>query len=96
MSASHTPERLPFLLEIGSEEIPARFVPESMAELERRLAEGLAAAHLRAEGIRVVATPRRLALLVEALESPFATAEVLVPAGIEPLRFFRVGAIEVR
>lgn len=69
MSASHTPERLPFLLEIGSEEIPARFVPDSMAELERRLAEGLAAAHLHAEGIRVVATPRRLALLIASLDT---------------------------
>lgn len=69
MSASKTPERLPFLLEIGSEEIPARFVPDAMAELERRLVEGLAAAHLRADGVRVLATPRRLALLVDALDT---------------------------
>ncbi|MBK8165904.1 MAG: glycine--tRNA ligase subunit beta [bacterium] len=69
MSTSQMPARLPFLLEIGSEEIPARFVPDAMVELERRLAEGLAAAHLQAEGIRVVATPRRLALLIEALDT---------------------------
>jgi glycyl-tRNA synthetase beta chain len=67
MSASHQPDRLPFLLEIGSEEIPARFVPDAMAELERRLTEGLTAARLTAEGVRVVATPRRMALLCEAL-----------------------------
>lgn len=68
MSATQTPERLPFLLEVGSEEIPARFVPEAMAELERRLTEGLAAARLQAAGVRVMATPRRMALLIEALE----------------------------
>ena len=67
--AGHAPERLPFLLEIGTEEIPARFVPDAMAELERRLAEGLAAAHLRADGMRVLATPRRMALLIDALDT---------------------------
>jgi len=69
MSTAARPERLPFLLEIGCEEIPARFLPDAMTELERRLAEGLAAAHLAAEGVRVVATPRRLALLIEALDA---------------------------
>jgi glycyl-tRNA synthetase beta chain len=69
MSVSRQPDRLPFLLEIGSEEIPARFLPEAMSELERRLTEGLAAARLTAEGVRVVATPRRMALLCEGLST---------------------------
>lgn len=67
MSPTTQPDRLPFLLEIGSEEIPARFVPDAMVELERRLTEGLAAARLAATGVRVVATPRRMALLCDAL-----------------------------
>jgi glycyl-tRNA synthetase beta chain len=67
MSASRASDRLSFLLEIGSEEIPARFVPDAMGELERRLAEGLTAARLTFEGVRVVATPRRMALLCEGL-----------------------------
>ncbi|MCK9996018.1 MAG: glycine--tRNA ligase subunit beta [Candidatus Krumholzibacteria bacterium] len=58
-------DSLPFLLEIGSEEIPARFIGEAMAELRRLSEEALAAAHLSAEGIRVVATPRRMALLID-------------------------------
>ncbi len=58
---------LPFLLEIGSEEIPARFIPEAMAELRRLTEDALATAHLSAEGIRVVATPRRMALLIDRL-----------------------------
>jgi glycyl-tRNA synthetase beta chain len=67
MSRTTTPERLPFLLEIGSEEIPARFVPDAMAELGRRLGEGLAAARLDAEDLRVLATPRRMVVLCASL-----------------------------
>ncbi len=63
------PERLPFLLEIGSEEIPARFIPAAIKDLERLFRAELFKAHLTAEGIRVLATPRRLTLLVEALDS---------------------------
>jgi len=60
---------LPFLLEIGTEEIPARFIPASMADLQRTMAAELEKAHLTAEGLRVVATPRRLTLLIEALST---------------------------
>ena len=65
--ASQTPDTasLPFLLEIGSEEIPARFIRVAMDELLRLTGEALAAAHLSAEGVRVVATPRRMALLID-------------------------------
>ena len=62
------PDRAPLLLEIGSEEIPARFIPEAMAELETRLVGALREAHLAVDGVRVVATPRRLALLAEAVD----------------------------
>ncbi len=61
------PGTLPFLLEIGSEEIPARFIPGAMADIERLMAAALEEAHLSWESMRVMATPRRLALLVEGL-----------------------------
>ena len=67
---------LPFLLEIGSEEIPARFIPDSMAELERLSAEAFENAHLECGGLRVMATPRRLALLVEKMSSRQPDREV--------------------
>ncbi len=65
--ASKTPatESLPFLLEIGSEEIPARFIQVAMDELCRLSEKALTDAHLSAEGFRVVATPRRMALLID-------------------------------
>ncbi len=60
--------RLPFLLEIGSEEIPARFVPGAMEELSRRFAALLATSHLAHAPLRVLATPRRLALVCDAID----------------------------
>ncbi len=60
-------EHLPFLLEIGSEEIPARFIPAAMADFEKLFRAELEQAHLAAGGIRVLATPRRMTLMVEDL-----------------------------
>jgi len=64
---SHPIERRPFVLEIGSEEIPARFTPTAMAEVASRLTDLLAALHLEHEPLRVLATPRRLVVLCDGL-----------------------------
>ena len=65
--ASQTPAIpfLPFLLEVGTEEIPARFIGDAMAELRRLTADALVTAHLTAEGVHIVATPRRMALMID-------------------------------
>ena len=60
---------LPFLLEIGSEEIPARFVPSAMDYLEKTVSKELEANFLTWETLKVVATPRRMALLIGGLSS---------------------------
>jgi len=70
--------RAPFLLEIGSEEIPARFIPDAMAELEARLVGALREADLEVEGVRTVATPRRMALLIDALSLEQPDRELVV------------------
>ncbi|MFO7654101.1 MAG: glycine--tRNA ligase subunit beta [Candidatus Krumholzibacteriia bacterium] len=74
-------ERLPLLLEIGSEEIPARFIPESRRELEARAAALLDDLHLAHGALRTLATPRRLALLVDAvaLRQPDRELEIKGP-----------------
>ncbi len=72
------PGRAPFLLEIGSEEIPARFIPDAMAELEARLVGALREAHLQAEGVRTLATPRRMALLIDALSLEQPDRELVI------------------
>ncbi len=73
--------RLPFLLEVGSDDLPARFQPLAiahLAEATRRLLDDLGLPHA---GLRVLAAPRRLALLVDDLAARQAdrTLEVKGP-----------------
>ncbi len=56
-----------FLLELLSEEIPARMQGKASADLARLFAERLGEAGLKAEGIETYATPRRLALIARGL-----------------------------
>ncbi|MFM7267259.1 MAG: glycine--tRNA ligase subunit beta [Cyanobium sp.] len=51
-----------FLLEIGTEELPADFAADALQQLRSRAASDLEAAGLLPESIRVEGTPRRLAL----------------------------------
>jgi glycyl-tRNA synthetase beta chain len=63
-----------FLLELLSEEIPARMQARARNDLARMFAEELAKAGLAAEAIETFATPRRLGLIARGL--PLATAAV--------------------
>ena len=56
-----------FLLEIGMEEIPARFLLDLSQQLEKRVADFLAEERLAYENLSAYATPRRLAVLVHGL-----------------------------
>jgi glycyl-tRNA synthetase beta chain len=56
-----------FLLELLSEEIPARMQAKASADLARLFAEQIAEAGLKAEAIETYATPRRLALIARGL-----------------------------
>ncbi|MBI5164287.1 MAG: glycine--tRNA ligase subunit beta [Magnetospirillum sp.] len=75
------------LLEILSEEIPARMQARAAEDLHRLVVEGLAANGLIAEGARAFVTPRRLTVVVEGL--PLAGPDVA-----EERRGPRVGAPE--
>jgi glycyl-tRNA synthetase beta chain len=55
------------LLELFSEEIPARMQPRAAEDLKRLVTDGLVAAGLAYEGAKAFATPRRLALTVHGL-----------------------------
>jgi glycyl-tRNA synthetase beta chain len=63
-----------FLLELLSEEIPARMQARARNDLARMFAEELDRAGLNSEGIETFATPRRLALIARGL--PLETAAV--------------------
>jgi glycyl-tRNA synthetase beta chain len=57
----------PFLLEIGTEELPARFMEDALQNLRENAGGELRLARLDHGEIRVFGTPRRLALLVSGL-----------------------------
>jgi glycyl-tRNA synthetase beta chain len=61
----------PFLLEIGCEELPARFIRPAKDGLAKTLEEGLAALRIGYEKshVRVYGTPRRLAVLIDDVEA---------------------------
>jgi glycyl-tRNA synthetase beta chain len=63
-----------FLLELFSEEIPARMQVKAKEDLARLFAGELAKAGLAASAIETFATPRRLALIAKGL--PLETAAV--------------------
>lgn len=56
-----------FLLEIGTEELPADFVRQALPQLEERARQDLATARLSPGRLEAVGTPRRLALIVHDL-----------------------------
>ena len=56
-----------FLLEIGTEELPADFAGSALEQLEQRVRRDLAEARISSGSIRVDGTPRRLALRLEDL-----------------------------
>jgi glycyl-tRNA synthetase beta chain len=52
------------LLEIGAEEIPARFVPQALIDLENIAQKELVATRIHFDGVRTLGTPRRLVLVI--------------------------------
>ncbi|MDD4572493.1 MAG: glycine--tRNA ligase subunit beta, partial [Clostridia bacterium] len=70
------------LLEIGIEEIPARFMEPALAQMAELTKTKLKEANLAYKSIKTLGTPRRLTLIVEQLaeEQPDITIEVKGPA----------------
>lgn len=56
-----------FLLEVGTEELPASFVDSAIAQWRSRIPQSLTGNNLTAEAIEVYGTPRRLAILIKGL-----------------------------
>ncbi|MBM7838105.1 glycyl-tRNA synthetase beta chain [Alkalihalobacillus xiaoxiensis] len=72
----------PFLLEIGLEELPARFVTPAIEQLEEKMTMWLKENGLAYQSIHTYSTPRRLALLIKGLADKQAdvTGEAKGPA----------------
>ena len=78
----------PLLFELGCEELPPAWVNRMADELAQRLTEALDAAGVARGGATVFATPRRLAVLVDAVaaEQPEQTIERRGPAVKAPAK----------
>ena len=82
------------LFELGCEEIPAKMLARALAELPAMVEAKLAAARVAHKGVRALGTPRRLAVIVQALEErqPDLHEEVVGP----PLLGGHFGVIGMR
>ncbi|RCJ20287.1 glycine--tRNA ligase subunit beta [Nostoc minutum NIES-26] len=58
-----------FLLEVGTEELPASFLSDALVQWRSRISQSLAANSLTGTSVEVYGTPRRLAILIEGLPS---------------------------
>ena len=56
-----------FLLEVGTEELPAGFVDEALTQWRSRIPQALQAHYLQPTAIEFYGTPRRLAMLIKGL-----------------------------
>lgn len=63
-------------LEIGTEEIPAGFLPSAMADLERLIRKEFETGRIGYEAVRTFATPRRLVLVVDGVAREQARQEI--------------------
>ena len=74
-------------LEIGTEEIPAGFLPKAMADIEALIRKELEAARLEFGEIRTLATPRRMALAVSGLPPVQPDAEITAMGPAKSIAF---------
>ena len=65
-----------FLLEIGTEELPADFARLALPQLKEQVATDLETARLPHRELRVTSTPRRLVVRVDGLPSQIGRAHV--------------------
>jgi glycyl-tRNA synthetase beta chain len=67
---------LTFLLEVGTEELPASFVSSAIEQWRSRIPLSLSEHHLTPAQVKVYGTPRRLAVLIEGLPAQQPDREV--------------------
>lgn len=73
--------KIPFLFEIGTEEIPAAFLPDAIAWLRENLSNELINSHLEPEDMTCMGAPRRLVFAARAMLAvePDRTADYFGP-----------------
>lgn len=76
-----------YLLEVGTEELPYKFIPQAIEQLRTGFTNFLNDNKVKFTDIKVYATPRRLAVLVDGLETKTADEEKIVKGPIKTVAF---------
>ena len=82
-----------YLLEVGTEELPYKFIPQAIAQLNEGFTKFLNENKVKFDNIKVYATPRRLAVLVYGLENKTADEEKIVKGPIANIAFDENGNV---
>lgn len=76
-----------YLLEVGTEELPYKFIPQAIEQLNTNFTNFLNDNKVKFSDIKVYATPRRLALIIDGLETKTADEEKIVKGPIKNVAF---------
>ena len=76
-----------YLLEVGTEELPYKFIPQAIEQLNNGFTNFLNDNKVKFTDIKVYATPRRLAVIIEGLDAQTADEEKIVKGPIKNIAF---------
>ena len=80
-----------YLLEVGTEELPYKFIPSAIEQLNKGFTTFLNDNKVKFSDVKVYATPRRLAVIVDGLENKTEDEEKIVKGPIAKVAFDESG-----
>lgn len=80
-----------YLLEVGTEELPYKFIPSAIEQLNKGFTTFLNDNKVKFSDVKVYATPRRLAVIVDGLEDKTEDEEKIVKGPIAKVAFDEAG-----
>lgn len=80
-----------YLLEVGTEELPYKFIPSAIEQLNKGFTTFLNDNKVKFSDVKVYATPRRLAVIVDGLENKTEDEEKIVKGPIAKVAFNEAG-----
>lgn len=80
-----------YLLEVGTEELPYKFIPSAIEQLNKGFTTFLNDNKVKFSDVKVYATPRRIAIIVDGLENKTEDEEKIVKGPIAKVAFDEAG-----
>ena len=80
-----------YLLEVGTEELPYKFIPSAIEQLSKGFTTFLNDNKVKFSDVKVYATPRRIAVIVDGLENKTEDEEKIVKGPIAKVAFDEAG-----